>query len=183
MTDNTPSEAAKAIELWFFRDISDEQRGQLIALCLGRKVADEAKCHNWQRICLKRIIKNLPDRHLPAAEPVAWMYERNGKVRIGTDRSSDMLPAWTETPLYATPPATVNSDAIPEISLPLEMKALSADDIVYHDAGLVVSAKNALKIVLDEAEARDFDPPANHMVVAELEYLIAALARAKGDGA
>lgn len=69
MTDNTPSEAAMAIELWFFRDISDEQRGQLIALCLGRKVADEAKCHNWQRICLKRIIRNLIDRHLPAAEP------------------------------------------------------------------------------------------------------------------
>lgn len=39
----------------------------------------------------------------PAGEvvPVAWMYERNGKVRMGLDRSKDMLPAWTETPLYA----------------------------------------------------------------------------------
>ena len=45
-------------------------------------------------------------RATPAqAEPVAWMYERNGKIRIGTERSEDMLPAWEETPLYLHPPA------------------------------------------------------------------------------
>ena len=39
-----------------------------------------------------------------SGEGVAWMYERNGKVRISHgERSEDMLPAWTETPLYAAP--------------------------------------------------------------------------------
>jgi hypothetical protein len=33
------------------------------------------------------------------------MYERNGKARVSVgERSEDMLPAWTETPLYAHPP-------------------------------------------------------------------------------
>jgi hypothetical protein len=36
---------------------------------------------------------------------VAWMYERNGKARVSFgERSEDMLPAWTEMPLYAHPP-------------------------------------------------------------------------------
>lgn len=37
---------------------------------------------------------------------------------------------------------------------------------------ILISAKNALKILLDEAEARDYNPPANTLVIAELEYVI-----------
>ena len=54
-------------------------------------------------------VRDLLARHRLASTPasgevVAWMYERNGKVRISHgERSEDMLPAWTETPLYAAP--------------------------------------------------------------------------------
>ena len=34
------------------------------------------------------------------------------------------------------------------------------------------SAKNALTALFDEAEARDYDPPANPLAVAELEWII-----------
>lgn len=35
------------------------------------------------------------------------------------------------------------------------------------------SAKTALRALLDEAEARDYNPPANPIAVAELEWIIA----------
>ena len=34
------------------------------------------------------------------------------------------------------------------------------------------SAENAVKVILDEAEARKYDPPVPHEVIAELEYII-----------
>ena len=37
---------------------------------------------------------------------------------------------------------------------------------------IVESAKNSLKTLLDEAEARNYDPPVPSIVVAELEYII-----------
>lgn len=43
---------------------------------------------------------------------------------------------------------------------------------------LLSVAKLALKTILDEAEARDFDPPADTNLVAELE---ASITRATGD--
>lgn len=43
---------------------------------------------------------------------------------------------------------------------------------------LLAVAKLALKTILDEAAARDFDPPADPVLVAELE---AAIARARGE--
>jgi len=45
---------------------------------------------------------------LARMEPVAWMYEKNGKVLIdhGPTCSDDMVSGgWTATPLYALPPA------------------------------------------------------------------------------
>jgi len=46
---------------------------------------------------------------LARMEPVAWMYERGGVKHVVTERATD-LPAfvavgWTETPLFALPPA------------------------------------------------------------------------------
>lgn len=38
---------------------------------------------------------------------------------------------------------------------------------------ILKSAKNALRILLDEAEKRNFDPPVPSEVVAELEFIIA----------
>lgn len=61
-------------------------------------------------------------------------------------------------------------------------------DDVHHDfksvidqqraviAGLADVAKLALKAILDEAEARDFNPPANPVLVVELEAAIASAA-------
>lgn len=40
------------------------------------------------------------------------------------------------------------------------------------------SAKKALTILLDEAESRNYDPPASTSMVAELKYIIA---KARGD--
>ncbi len=45
------------IELWFFRELSDDQRRKLIELTLGKDCAEEAKPHAWQRLCLKRILR------------------------------------------------------------------------------------------------------------------------------
>jgi hypothetical protein len=71
------SEAAQ-IELWFFRDIGDEARRKLIALCLGQEVADEAKFHDWQRKCLRRIL----------TPRTGQLVERAGVVEILANLSS-----------------------------------------------------------------------------------------------
>ena len=36
-------------------------------------------------------------------EPVAWLYKRGDKTRLGLEYSEDMVPAWDATPLYALP--------------------------------------------------------------------------------
>lgn len=36
-------------------------------------------------------------------QPIAWMYERNGVSKYHAQRSPEMAPAWTETPLYFIP--------------------------------------------------------------------------------
>ena len=58
----------EALVLWFFRDISDDQRVSLIRLCLGAPIADEVKNHGHQRICLNRIIAALASK--TAIDPV-----------------------------------------------------------------------------------------------------------------
>jgi hypothetical protein len=60
-------QVSRAIELWFFRDISDEQRRALIGLTLGEAVAGEATNHSWQRLCLKRILRHTTQSDLLAA--------------------------------------------------------------------------------------------------------------------
>jgi len=68
-------DADRAFELWFFRDIVDDQRSKLIALMLGGAVAKEATNHGTQRLCLKYILKALraQGRAEAAAEIVAWL--------------------------------------------------------------------------------------------------------------
>ena len=58
---NNEMEVTLAIELWFFRDLSDEQRRSLIRLTLGQGCADEAANHGLQRLCLKRITTALAE--------------------------------------------------------------------------------------------------------------------------
>ena len=60
-----------AIELWFFRDLSDGQRGSLIYLVLGDKIAGEATNHGLQRVCLKRIIQQIRETALTTAQSEA----------------------------------------------------------------------------------------------------------------
>lgn len=43
------------------------------------------------------------------------------------------------------------------------------------------SARNALKVLLDAAEARNYDPPVPSTAVAELEWIIAATSHDAGD--
>lgn len=60
-------------------------------------------------------------------EPVAWMYEINGKVWIDQERSEDMLPHWTETPLYAAPqPAPDHAATLHKLAVAREALAFYA---------------------------------------------------------
>lgn len=53
------AKADDAIELWFFSDLSEEQRTGLIYLVFGEKIAAEAKNHGLQRICLRRALHQI----------------------------------------------------------------------------------------------------------------------------
>lgn len=94
-------EALPQIELWFFRDIDDEARRKLIALCLGQDVADEAKFHDWQRKCLRRIL-NTRANHLVVAdgdalgEAVGLLREAEGYVESSHDEGCETDPEYGE---------------------------------------------------------------------------------------
>lgn len=61
---------------------------------------------------------------------------------------------------------------------PRDREAEANDDLIFRAVNshpmLVDVAKLALKTILDEAEARNYEPPANGLLVAELEAAIAA---------
>ena len=48
------------LELWFFRELSGEQRSSLIRLAMGQKIADECgEVYSHQRKALRRILASL----------------------------------------------------------------------------------------------------------------------------
>lgn len=51
--------AWNVLSLWFFRDLSKEQRGKLFTLWLGQKAANEANTHGIQRRLLRRLAARL----------------------------------------------------------------------------------------------------------------------------
>ena len=62
MTDEVTQAEARAedaLDLWFFKDLSDDQRRSLFYHVFGDKIAEEAKSHGLQRLCLKRIVMQI----------------------------------------------------------------------------------------------------------------------------
>lgn len=64
--------------------------------------SDQAGVDQYRRIAQAAIAAMQTD-----AEPVAWMYERDGRKHVSPSRITsprDAFAGWTETPLYAHPP-------------------------------------------------------------------------------
>lgn len=84
-------DADRAFELWFFRDIVDDQRSKLIALMLGGAVANEATNHGTQRLCLKYILKALRTQGRAADQRCAELEAENARLRSELDAASDVI--------------------------------------------------------------------------------------------
>jgi len=84
-------DADRAFELWFFRDIVDDQRSKLIALMLGGAVAKEATNHGTQRLCLKYILKALRTQGRAADQRCAELEAENARLRSELDAASDVI--------------------------------------------------------------------------------------------
>jgi len=70
-----------ALQLWFFRDLSDDQRSKLFALWLGKEAAQEANSHIIQRRLLHRLVRTAyAPPALPAPEQPAQASEVEAKV-------------------------------------------------------------------------------------------------------
>lgn len=54
-----PDELTSKVELWFFRDMSDEARRKLVAMVFGTEAAEEADTHANQRMCLRNILDSI----------------------------------------------------------------------------------------------------------------------------
>lgn len=105
--------AYSRLELWFFRDMSDDQRCKL----LGLFGLPDNRTHGWQRIALKRIVRELRGAALSgtreAVEPVGFTVPytlellRQGRgttAPLCPTRAPDYHPLCT-VPLYAAPPS------------------------------------------------------------------------------
>jgi len=106
-----PESVRQRLEAW------QEAQGEWFSDTVLEIVAEFIKHDNARRIVSEQ-----------EAVPVAWMYERNGKACVSVgERSEDMLPAWTETPLYAHPPKEPDQSArIAELEAALrEIKELT----------------------------------------------------------
>lgn len=66
----------EAVKLWFFRDLTDGQRRELIRLTLGEGCAKEATNHSRQRFCLNHILR-LAAEQAQAAEIAELRAERD----------------------------------------------------------------------------------------------------------
>lgn len=75
-------DAERAFRLWFFRDLSDEQRRGLIRLILGAGCADECTNHGYQRVALNFILRAL-------ATPPAPNDDLRAALEFYADRDGD----------------------------------------------------------------------------------------------
>lgn len=68
---------ARALELWFFRELSDEQRRSLFRLAYGDRYASEATMHSHQRLLLRRVLRDIAaEQAKPSASGEAGEVER-----------------------------------------------------------------------------------------------------------
>jgi len=92
--------------LWFFRDLSDDQRLKLLRFCFYPDT--EFSTHTSQRIAFHRILEALSSIEPAEQEPVAWFTtDIRGRIAEKTDFPS-VADAWrdqgyTVRPLYASP--------------------------------------------------------------------------------
>jgi hypothetical protein len=122
--------ALEKLQLWFFRDMSDEQRLALFSI-FGMPVDEIGKVHGLQRRALKRILRALSAIHSqgaaePSAEAVAWQWRKTdcvmahdvawSYVDYHTGLKIKEHPEKYETrPLFASPaPVAVAPVGVPE---------------------------------------------------------------------
>jgi len=99
MNDTTADLEQRALhgfKLWFFRDLSDDQRIGLFRLALGDGIAREATNHGLQRHALRALFAAFRD-----AERVA---EGAGLVLVPREPTEDMVEAAIDTALAADEP-------------------------------------------------------------------------------
>lgn len=94
-TAKTADDAAK-FELWFFRDLSDEQRLKLFAL-YGLPVEEIGHVHGRQKPVLRRIMRALTTTASPANQSIREMEEKIERLRVGIKRLSDEEEMCAET--------------------------------------------------------------------------------------
>lgn len=105
---------SRKLELWFFRDMSDEQRLKLFVI-FGMPVDEIGKTHGHQRIALRRILSALAE---PAgeAELVAWqrLHPTEGWVWVRPEDAEHYTKMGQAIrPLYTTPPDASAIKALP----------------------------------------------------------------------
>lgn len=88
------------------------------------------------------------------------------KERVGEWKECESVENWNKPFLGITSFKDPTIKRIKEMNI----KGIKAE-IIEARAG----AKNALNVLLSEAEGRNYDPPANTEVVADLEHIIATL--------
>lgn len=107
---NEQADAARKLELWFFRDMNGEQRLKLLAL-FGLAVKG-SETQGAQKLALRRILSTLAPLYVTSAkvretEPVGMGVFRNGEM-IGFVGIGDELKLPEDTdarrPIYAAPP-------------------------------------------------------------------------------
>lgn len=94
-----------------------------------------------------RVIAALRSPEPAQAEPVAWMYRKGSALHASRNRASIVFPeqdGWTETPLYAHPPAQADQQP-PEDVVEAVARAIWGDE-AYRPTGWQNAVKAALAI-------------------------------------
>jgi hypothetical protein len=100
--------ADAAIMIWFFRDISDEQRTALIYLVFGDKVAAEATNHGLQRLCLRKALDQI--RHQSTAPLIAALEQAREALQKAREALHFHYVEWDGEPEDAVPLQLARSD-------------------------------------------------------------------------
>lgn len=98
----------RKLDLWFFRDLSDEQRKSLISLVYGPGIAAEATPHAWQRRVFRRVLDDIALAALAAMPDVAEV-ERLREALETIKRETTSVPCDLDN--YGMCIASVNNHA------------------------------------------------------------------------
>ena len=109
---------------------------------------------NQAEAMIRHLLDGMPALRAPAGEPVAWMYEQGGRSHVSPTRVTSQRDAfwgWTETPLYAAPPApdrgALREEVAKAICRAYAIRAGADDEAVE------LQVEYALEFWLDEADA------------------------------